>query len=1051
MSDGRIVIDVAVNGQQLDSLNKKLQQIGGETNRTLNGSFKNFAVGAAAFKIAGVAIDHLSSSIGGAVQRFDTLKKFPRTMQLMGHSAEDTARSTEKLADSIEGLPTTLDEVVGTTQQLTAITGDLKKSTDSAIALNNAFLASGSSAEDARRGLTQFVQMLSSGKVDLQSWKTLQETMPVALQKTAESFGFAGSSAQRDFYAALQSGSITFRDFQTRLIELNKGVGGFAELARSNSEGIGTSLANLSNAVKKGLANLIKDFDEMVEKVTGKTIAQHIDSMKHLINAAFKAMGVAFRTLTPLFKTAFDVISTVINVLKNGAPFILGAATAFGALKVVTAISAAMMALKTQTAVTLLGLSAAKTVIAALTGVITIAEAKMVLMTAATGALKVALAALGGPIGIAVIGIGALVGGLIALANVESESTKKLREEISELGKKTNETTKSVSDLNDEISVQRNDMKAAHADMDKYIDRVIELSQKEKLSTKEKGEMKTAIERLNGSIPDLNLQYSQLTGNLSATNEELKKLSASAQAQQRADAALENSNKLLQERAKLEEALAQTRIQAAKVENGEEHYYKKQQMLRDIAAEEDKLMTAYIANASQIAENNQILSRSYEELGNAAESGANQAQISFESLSEAQQKIVETLREQFDTVEADVTNAFERIKQNSVVSIDELIANLNANSEAALAWGENLKRAAEIGLDEGLIEQFRQAGIASAEQLQAVVDAPKEKIAEFNDSYRSAGEAARTGFTSALESAKLDLSIISMVLQSKSTLKTQIENAGFHEIGENVTQGLTQGIESGAQEAATATNGVADQVKNAFTEPMQIHSPSRLFMQYGQFLTQGLAQGLSTGQFFVLAQMLLLNTVVESQLKRMESSTKTTANNIRGSLSGMANSLYSIGQQAMAGLAAGISANSYRATAAAESVANAVTARMRSALRIHSPSRVMSDEVGRYIPEGVAAGIMGNMSRLQRAMDAMGAIRPDMGLTLSNVAQTMPNAVNFANNNTASRSGENNPVLVIENVTNLDSREIGRSTSKYVMEEHDVNRNWRLRQLGVQI
>ena len=111
----------------------------------------------------------------------------------------------------------------------------------------------------------------------------------------------------------------------------------------------------------------------------------------------------------------------------------------------------------------------------------------------------------------------------------------------------------------------------------------------------------------------------------------------------------------------------------------------------------------------------------------------------------------------------------------------------------------------------------------------------------------------------------------------------------------------------------------------------------------------------------------------------------------------------------------------------------------------------MSDEVGRYIPEGVAAGIMGNMSRLQRAMDAMETIRPDMGLTLSNVAQTLPNAVNFANNNTASRSGENNPVLVIENVTNLDSREIGRSTSKYVMEEHDVNRNWRLRQLGVQI
>ena len=53
------------------------------------------------------------------------------------------------------------------------------------LALNNAFLASGASTADASRGLEQYVQMLAKGEVDLQSWRSLQETMPIGLNKTS--------------------------------------------------------------------------------------------------------------------------------------------------------------------------------------------------------------------------------------------------------------------------------------------------------------------------------------------------------------------------------------------------------------------------------------------------------------------------------------------------------------------------------------------------------------------------------------------------------------------------------------------------------------------------------------------------------------------------------------------------------------------------------------------------------------------------------------------------------------------------------------------------
>ncbi|KAA5655014.1 tape measure protein, partial [Pseudomonas aeruginosa] len=124
----------------------------------------------------------------------------------MGFDADESRKAINRLSKGIEGLPTTLDSVAKTTQRIALMTGDLDGAVDITLALNNAFLASGASSADAARGLEQFVQMLSTGTVDLQSWRTLQETMPVALNKTAEAFGYAGASAQKDLYNALKEG-----------------------------------------------------------------------------------------------------------------------------------------------------------------------------------------------------------------------------------------------------------------------------------------------------------------------------------------------------------------------------------------------------------------------------------------------------------------------------------------------------------------------------------------------------------------------------------------------------------------------------------------------------------------------------------------------------------------------------------------------------------------------------------------------------------------------------------------------------------------------------
>ncbi|UNM90553.1 tape measure protein (plasmid) [Vagococcus sp. CY52-2] len=159
-----------------------------EKSRKAGVSIGDIAKGVGVFKLVDSAVNMVTGSLGGAINRFDTLNKYPTVMQALGYSTQEVDKSMNKLTEGIDGLPTRLDDIVANTQQLAISTGSLDKGTDTAIALNNAFLASGASTADAARGMEQYRQMLGRGEVDMQSFKSVQETMPIAMDKVAKSF-----------------------------------------------------------------------------------------------------------------------------------------------------------------------------------------------------------------------------------------------------------------------------------------------------------------------------------------------------------------------------------------------------------------------------------------------------------------------------------------------------------------------------------------------------------------------------------------------------------------------------------------------------------------------------------------------------------------------------------------------------------------------------------------------------------------------------------------------------------------------------------------------
>ena len=243
---------------------------------------KSIVAGVGITKAIGATMNVLSSSFDGAINRFDTMQSYPKVMKSLGFSIEQSQKSVAKLNQSVQGLPTNLADVVTTSKSLAAVTSNIDKATDTTIALNHAFLASGSSSEDASRGLQQYSQMLAKGTVDMQSWRTLQETMAPALTKVAKKLGITSGNAN-ELYDALQNGTITFDQFNDAMIECDAETGGFAETALEASKGVKTSMTNIKSAVQNLEQGFLSAMNNMLKSKAMGGLVDNLEKIKSKI------------------------------------------------------------------------------------------------------------------------------------------------------------------------------------------------------------------------------------------------------------------------------------------------------------------------------------------------------------------------------------------------------------------------------------------------------------------------------------------------------------------------------------------------------------------------------------------------------------------------------------------------------------------------------------------------------------------------------------------------------------------------------------------------
>lgn len=218
------------------------------------------AVTGIASNVFGKVASVVTSSLGSAIDRADQMNNFPKVMKNLGYSSEDAAASIRKITNALDGLPTTSSAMTGMVQQLAPLTSNLDEATDIALAFNNAMLAGGASTMEQENALTQYTQMLSAGKVDMQAWRSIQAAMPGQLNQVAEAMMGAGHNAN-DLYEAMKDGKYSFDDFNKAVMDLNQNGFGkyasFAQQAKDATQGIGTAMENVKNRVAKAVQKVI--------------------------------------------------------------------------------------------------------------------------------------------------------------------------------------------------------------------------------------------------------------------------------------------------------------------------------------------------------------------------------------------------------------------------------------------------------------------------------------------------------------------------------------------------------------------------------------------------------------------------------------------------------------------------------------------------------------------------------------------------------------------------------------------------------------------------
>lgn len=232
-----------------------------------------------------------------------------------------------------------------------------------------------------------------------------------------------------------------------------------------------------------------------------------------------------------------------------------------------------------------------------------------------------------------------------------------------------------------------------------------------------------------------------------------------------------------------------------------------------------------------------------------------------------------------------------------------------------------------------IVAAIQQGENVSAEDLENL-----KTIFDFLNGLQETGTGTHilAGAAEGMTAGGIDTSVDTLIANLGTVI--QGAEAKFQESGEQIAAGIGEGQKNYDFSTDAETTIANDEA--ALNDAAVIHSPSQRMKPIGGFISAGIGVGMAQYDFSGDAAATVAN--LESAI----------------SAAFMTSSLRSVGLNAMFGMAAGVRAGQAAVISAMRSAAQNAVAAAKSALQIHSPSRVFRDEVGAMTMKGFGQGVL---------------------------------------------------------------------------------------------
>lgn len=904
------------------------------------------------------------------------------------------------------------------------------KSSQAGTALRSILTRLASPPKDCAEAMEKYGISIKNSDGKMKSLMEVMENMRDSLQglpedeQAAAASALGGQEAMSGLLAIVNASESDFNKLSKAIDNASGAAQDQADIMNDNLQGalyeLGSAAEsagielydNIKNPAKKAvraaateirsLSTTIKDngIEAIIPEETITTVKNLGNTAKSIGATGLRALGGGAKLISENMQVALPLATSFLVVMK-GYTVVKTIATAF-----------------TETQAAMTGASAVMT---GLGTVVRLFTGEAMAATTATGLLSAGVATLGGPIGVAILACGALTAGVAAYTLTQKDGSyeqDKFSKKIEAAAKEQREYSKQIKQSQRERLDSINGTQTEAEKTDVLYNKLESLISVEKKSAGQKKQIKSIVEQLNSILPDLNLQYDEQKDKLNQSTSAIKKNIQALKEQAMAKAYGSQMDSVAEDIVKTQSKIekAQKQMQKAK-----EEYEKAQAETRkaDKAYEQNPDYGKNLKSRNEARQKEKDLEKAYNDSAKAVknyEKNLSSLQDEMENYSQMQIK---------EGNYADFLSNLDKLAKDAGIKAKKIpetvLENIKAGNYKAPTTGEGLNRL--INLD-GLIQQAQEAGIEIPQYLlqgisdgsinfQAAIDQMNNLI-NFNDAVQKAGlsgkeiseelvQSIMQGKTSVNDAIKQlqsgsDASPLEkpkkITKKDANEIKKDIDSVGKGQIPGVKTSGFTSSMNAVSKKGKTTAKDVSKSKKDIEknTKLKASNNTAAAKKTYSGYTTEGkkavtttkktgkeISKNGASGASSASSQWKSAGSKnaksyisgLSSQKGSVQKAGKTLSTAAKtGANSGKAG-FVSAGKNMAAGVASGIHAGTPFVAAAARSAVRVAVAAARSAAKIKSPSRVMKNEVGKYLPLGMAAGIKDNTDVVEKESRAM--------------------------------------------------------------------------------